>query len=113
MHTAQTAVAEALRHAATHRSTYMWAWEDEPHSVATGILDDETYDWLALVEAMLTTGGWPVVVDEATLLEANAMSGSGADETGTAGLAGLIQLRRHGVVADDERAVVLFSGLRR
>ncbi len=113
VHTAQAAVTEALRHAATHRSTYMWAWEDEPHSVATGILDDETYDWLALVEAMITTGGWPVVVDEATLLEANAMSGSGADETGTAGLAGLIQIRRHGVVADDERAVVLLSGLRR
>ncbi len=113
VHTAQAAVTEALRHAATHRSTYMWAWEDEPHSVATGILDDETYDWLALVEAMIATGGWPLVVDEATLSEANAMSGSGADETGTAGLAGLIQLRRDGVVADDERAVVLFSGLRR
>lgn len=111
--TAQAAVTEALRHAATHRNTYMWAWEDEPHSVATGILDDETYDWLALVEAMITTGGWPVVVDESTLVEANAMSGSDADETGTAGLAGLIQLRRDGVVANDERAVVLFSGLRR
>ena len=24
----------------------MWPWEDEPHSAADGILDDETYDWL-------------------------------------------------------------------
>ena len=36
----------------------------EPHSVAHGILDDETYDWLAVVEGMLATGGTPVVVGE-------------------------------------------------
>jgi hypothetical protein len=29
--------------------------------VATGILDDETYDWRAVVEGMLTTGGRPLV----------------------------------------------------
>ena len=47
-----------------HRSEFMWPWETEPHSVAHGILDDETYDWLAVVEGMLATGGTPVVVDE-------------------------------------------------
>ena len=112
---AAPAVTEALRHAATHRSSYMWAWEEEPSSVAFGILDDETYDWLVLVESMLTTGGWPVVVGEELLVEANRLSGSGstADETGTAGLAGLVQLRRSGVVADAEPVVVLFTGVRR
>ena len=72
---------------ATHRSEFMWPWEEEPHSIAHGILDDETYDWLAVVRGMLETGGSPVVVDEATLREANDLgretTGIDADHTGT------------------------------
>ena len=87
--------ARELGYAATHRSEFMWPWEVEPKSVATGILDDETYDWLAVVEAMLVTGGWPVVVDEATVARAHALgreaTGIDVDPTGTAGLAGLIE----------------------
>ena len=41
------AVDHALEVVARHRSDYMWAWETEPVSVAHGILDDETYDWIA------------------------------------------------------------------
>jgi threonine synthase len=111
------AVEAALRHAAQHRSDYMWAWEAEPVSVAHGILDDETYDWLAVVRAMLLTGGRPVVVDEATIEAANALAvpdlGIDADHTGTAGLAGLIQLIRDGVVRPDETVALIFSGARR
>ncbi len=59
---------------ARHRSEYMWAWETEPVTIAHGILDDETYDWLAVVRAMLLTGGRSVVVDEATLEAANALA---------------------------------------
>jgi threonine synthase len=107
----------ALRHVARHRSAYMWAWESEPVSIAHGILDDETYDWLAVVRAMLLTGGRAVVVDEATLEAANAHArpdlGIDADHTGTAGLAGLIQLTRDGVVRPDETVAVIFSGVRR
>ena len=44
----------ALRRVAQHRSRYMWPWETAPVSVAHGILDDETYDWLAVERAMLT-----------------------------------------------------------
>ena len=113
-----------LEIAAHHRSTFMWAWESKPSSVAHGILDDETYDWLAVVRAMLETGGWPVVVDEATLRAANDLaarssvsstqpSGTTADETGTAGLAGLIELLRGGAVGRNERVAVLFTGIRR
>ena len=60
-------IATALAYAAHHRSEFMWPWESEPHSIAHGILDDETYDWLAVVEGMLSTGGSPLVVDETTL----------------------------------------------
>ena len=78
----------------------MWPWEQEPHSVAHGILDDETYDWLAVVEGMLATGGSPLVVGEQTLAHANALAreatGIDVDPTGSAGLAGLLALRDAG-----------------
>ena len=104
----------AVAVAAHHRSQFMWAWESEPRSIAHGILDDETYDWLVLVEEMLMTGGTPLVVDEATLVTANATALEATpipvDPTGTAGLAGLLALRAAGHVADDERVAVLFTG---
>lgn len=110
-------VEEGLHDVAHHRGDYMWAWETEPVSIAHGILDDETYDWLAVVRAMLLSGGRSVVVDEATLDNANALArptlGIDADYTGTAGLAGLIALTRDGVVHPDETAAVIFSGARR
>jgi threonine synthase len=112
-----TIVAQAIREAAHHRSAYMWPWETEPQSVAHGILDDETYDWLAVVRTMLLTGGRSVVVDEDTLLEANRLAvdetGIDADHTGTAGLAGLITLRHDGLVEPDETVAIIFSGIRR
>lgn len=107
------ATAQALQFAVANRSSHMWVWEEVPESVAGGILDDETYDWFALVGAMICTGGWPVVVDDATLIEANEISNSAADETGTAGLAGVIALRRAGQITDDEDVVCVFSGIRR
>jgi threonine synthase len=111
------AAAGAISQAVHHRSDYMWAWETEPVSVAHGILDDETYDWAAVVRAMLITGGRSVVVDEATLEAANALArpdtGIDADHTGTAGLAGLIQLTRDDLVSPDETVAVIFSGARR
>lgn len=110
-------IAGALRYAARHRSEFMWPWESEPRSIATGILDDETYDWLAVVEAMLLTGGYPLVVDEETLTTANALgrevTGIDADPTGTAGLAGLMQVLASGVGLGDETVAVLFTGVRR
>ena len=73
----------------THRSEFMWPWEDEPHSVAHGILDDETYDWLAVVEGMLATGGAPVVAGEDDAQPANELArdatGIDVDPTGSAG----------------------------
>ena len=45
-------IVEALRFARTHRSKFMWPWEEEPKSIATGIIDDETYDWAAVVAGM-------------------------------------------------------------
>jgi threonine synthase len=111
------AVHDDLRRVANRRSRYMWPWETEPVSVAHGILDDEAYDWLAVVRAMLVSGGRAVVVDEPDLVEANelacAATGIDADETGTAGVAGLVALARGGLVAPDASVAVILSGVRR
>jgi len=110
-------VQEALDYAVHHRSEFMWPWEDEPRSVAHGILDDETYDWFAVVRGMISSGGHPVAVGEDTLERANqfgrATTGIDADHTGTSGLAGLIELLDRGKVGPDERVAVLFTGARR
>ena len=107
----------ALEYAATHRSEFMRPWETEPRSIAHGILDDETYDWLAVCEGMLATGGRPLVVDEETLVRANELArgatGIDVDATGSAGLAGLLVQRANGEVGDEERVAVLFTGAAR
>jgi len=111
------ALERQLARAASHRSRHMWPWEETPRSIATGILDDETYDWLAVVRAMLETGGWPVVVSEAGLARARqrAREATGIDvgATGAAGLAGLLELAHRGALAPTEHAAVLLTGVRR
>lgn len=106
-----------LAYAVSHRSKLMWPWEDQPHSIAHGILDDETYDWAAVIEGMRATGGTPIVVDEATLVRANELgrgtTGIDVDPTGSSGLAGLLAIRERGEVGDDERIAVLFTGVSR
>ena len=66
---------------------------------------------------MAATGGSSVVVDEATLLQANdwarESTGIAVSHTGSAGLAGLLQLRRDGVITAGARVGVLFSGVQR
>ena len=106
----------ALGGAARARSSYMWPWESEPKSVAEGILDDETYDCLAVVRAMLVTGGRPVVVGEERLAEAHQLghdAGFNVSATGSAGLAGLVELLGAGAVRADERVALLFTGIER
>jgi threonine synthase len=106
-----------LRHAASHRSEFMWPWEHQPKSIAHGILDDETYDWLAVVKGLLETGGSPITADEQTLMRANDLArsatGIDVDHTGSSGLAGLVALRDRGGVGEDEKVAVLFTGVRR
>jgi threonine dehydratase len=96
-------------------SECMWPWEDEPRSLADGILDDETYDWIGVVDAMAHTGGSPVVAGEEHIVEAHrlahAHTGIDVSPTGSAGLAGVLAIRDR--IADAERVVVVFSGVRR
>ena len=85
-----------------------------PHSIADGILDDETYDWIGVFEAMRDCGGTPVVASEDLIVRAHELASStGIDvsPTGSAGLAGLLAIRHQ--IDDGERVVVVFSGIAR
>ena len=101
-----------MRKARSDPEKYMWPW-NQPDSVASGLLDDVTYDWLPLVEATINSGGTPVVVPETTLIEthqiATSVTGLNVSATGTAGLAGLVEtpLEAGSVVG------VLFTGVDR
>ena len=97
---------------------YMTPWETEPVSYATGILDDIAYDWTAVVEAMLRSGGHPVVASEDDLRQAHRLArlhtGIDVCPTGASGLGGLLALLAtagsSGTVRPGERVAVLFTG---
>jgi threonine dehydratase len=108
---------------AKHWEQLMTVWDD-PHSVADGILDDETYDWIGVFEATADSGGSPVVASEATVIAAHQLartSGFDVSATGSAGLAGLITLLGDSAEADSpgqrvspsERVAVVMSGVER
>ncbi|MEL6892012.1 MAG: pyridoxal-phosphate dependent enzyme [Actinomycetota bacterium] len=87
----------AWRSGATERS----AWSDamppwpNPHSLADGILDDETYDWIGVLDALRATGGDTVVAAEQRVERAWQVAGDAGFDcspTGSAGLAGLLEL---------------------
>jgi threonine synthase len=96
---------------------FMFPWEPVGESVASGILDDFTYDWLGVLEPTLRSGGWPVVIDEATALRAHAVvndiSGIRASATGTAGVAGLLDRELAAAVASTDRVLALVTGIER
>ncbi len=102
--------------AAASPQEYMWAWEDEPHSAATGILDDVTYDWLPLLERTRASGGRPIVVPEEVIVRANELARTSTEivvsTTGSAGLAGLLADLDQANSAGG-RAIVAFTGIGR
>lgn len=100
---------------ASRWGSHMWPWESEPQSLADGILDDETYDWVADIDQLRRTGGQVVVVDESDVQAASVLgpelTGIDASPTGTAGLAGVLATRHQ--FDDGARIAVILSGVRR
>jgi threonine synthase len=95
----------------------MTVWE-EPRSLADGILDDETYDWLGVFEAMGRNGGRPVVVAERSIERAHEFAqaaGFDVSPTGSAGLAGLVEMceESSGEIHGSENVAVVMSGVSR
>ena len=103
----------AVEHPERYWSQVMRPWP-APHSVADGILDDETYDWIADVEAMVESGGTPVVASEELIVRANELAtaaGFSVSHTGSAGLAGVLAIRAE--LRDGDRIAVVMSGVAR
>ncbi len=91
----------------------MTPWDD-PHSLADGILDDETYDWIGVFEAIGAGGDAPIVAAEADIVAAHALAqsaGFDVSPTGSAGLAGLLAIVD--TVRPTERVAVVMSGVAR
>jgi len=86
----------------------------EPHSLADGILDDETYDWLGVFDAIGSPGDAPIVAAEADIVAAHELAGSAGFDvspTGSAGLAGLLTIVD--TIGPTERVAVVMSGVAR
>ncbi len=91
----------------------MRPWPD-PHSAADGILDDETYDWIADIQAMVESGGEPFVAPESDIVRAHELAiaaGYPVSHTGSAGLAGVLAARPG--IRDGDRIAVVMSGVAR
>ena len=92
----------------------MVPWPGTPTSVASGILDDVTYDWRTVLRHQIVTGGYPILVDEETFVAARQLVATQADpaphETGAAGLAGLLTHAATSPASVAGPAVVLLTG---
>ena len=91
----------------------MTAWHD-PRSIADGILDDETYDWLGIVAATDGRRDAPIVAAESDIVSAHRLArsaGFDVSPTGSAGLAGVLAIVD--LVEPTERIAVIMSGIAR
>jgi threonine synthase len=101
-----------LTQAAQARSRFMWAWEETPVSVASGILDDETYDWWAVASAMRLSGGRPLIASEADLARAHdAARGHTSIPVSATGASGLGAARQ--LCSSGGTLAAIFSGVER
>jgi threonine synthase len=111
------AIAELELIANAEPGLFMQPWENPGHSVASGILDDVTHDWMTVVFPMIRSGGWPVVVSEEQVIAANRLGKThtaiNASATGTAGMAGLLDPETSAEVTPEDHVVVLFTGVDR
>ena len=108
---------QQAENARSNPTKFMWAWENVGSSKASGILDDVTYDWLPVVEAMLASGGRPHVIPESLVESGHRLAVDetqiAADHTGTAGLAALLDPTIAEDYSDSDHIVVFFTGRQR
>jgi threonine synthase len=112
------AVKDGLRYIRENRREFMWAWDaGSPRSQAEGILDDITYDWYYLLEGILRCGGRALVIPEEKIEQAYKLVKQGrqfkVSATGTAGLAGLLELRSASIISTESRVGLFFTGIDR
>ncbi len=112
------AVQQTLTLAASQPARFMWAWDGAaPHSLAHGILDDETYDWFFLAKSLLRSGASAVAVPEPLVAEAHALALAHTpvkpSATGSSGLAGYLTLRNLEIISPQDPVGLFFTGIER
>lgn len=105
------------RQIAADKKRYMWPWESVSHSAASGILDDETYDWLPVIKEIWKSAGDALTVSETLILQAHELchkaTGIAVSATGSAGLAGLLYLHEKQPLDPEENVLTLLTGAAR
>lgn len=105
--------ANGADHPARQWADIMRPWPN-PCSLADGIIDDETYDWIAVRNAIDESGGRSLVAPESAIERAHAAAtaaGFDVSPTGSAGLAGALADAAQGVGASP--LLVVMSGVAR
>ena len=116
--TASDNYSESISEAISNPLKYMKPWEN-PSSIATGILDDITYDWIPLVCDMLmgSRPGGPLKASEEDIISAKNLidmhTDISASATGTAGLAGLLAGKKDDCISSEDSIVILLTGIER
>ena len=93
----------------------MEPWHN-PTGLATGILDDITYDWMGVARSLLMSGGGSVVATEEQIKFASELVpsfGINTEPTGAASLAGAIALIENGKISHESKTAVLLTGVDR
>ncbi len=111
----ETTDQEKIDYAISNAETLMSPWE-KPESLATGILDDITYDWIGVVTALVYSGGESIVASEKEIAMAYDLvnrQGVNAEPTGSAGVAGVISALKAGYLQRSDRVGVLLTGVLR
>ena len=111
----ETTDQEKIDYAISNAATLMSPWE-KPESLATGILDDITYDWIGVVTALAHTGGESIVASEKEIAVAYDLvnrQGVNAEPTGSAGVAGVMSAVKSGYLERTDRVGVLLTGVLR
>ncbi|HJM98678.1 MAG TPA: pyridoxal-phosphate dependent enzyme [Acidimicrobiales bacterium] len=105
-------VNEIVSFAKANEARLMKPWEN-PSSLATGILDDVTYDWLGVIRALYVTNGGSVVSPEEHIIHASELVpelGVIAEPTGSASVAGVMTLMEKEMINRNNKVAVLITG---
>jgi len=105
-------VDEIIAFAKGNAAQLMRPWEN-PSSLATGILDDITYDWLGVIQALHLTNGGSVVSPEDHIIHASELvpeMGISTEPTGSASVAGVMTLMEKEIISKSRKVAVLLTG---
>ena len=107
--------AEVMLYARENSADLMKPW-DNPKSLASGILDDVTYDWLGVIRSLLLSDGGSIVSSEKNIISASQLVSSlgiNAEPTGAASVAGVISLLEDKIIDQSQKVGVLITGVNR